>query len=75
MDPTYAVYTAGGTRIGRRIIVSLAEDHRTCRSDGIPKPARSDRRAPRTPFLNPASRQAALPCMRSGLSQREGGRA
>jgi hypothetical protein len=75
MDPSYAVYTVyatGSTRIGRRIIASLVDDHRTCRSDGIPKPARSDRRARRTPFLNSASRQAALSCVQSGLPQKEG---
>ena len=72
MDPAYAVYTAGGTRIGRRIIASLVEHQRTCRSDGTPKPARSNRRARRTPFLNPESHQA-LPCMPSGFPLRGGG--
>jgi len=74
MDLAYAVHTAASSRIGRKMIALLVEDHRTCPLDRVPKPARSKRRARRTPFLNPTSRQAR-PCMPSSFPEREGGRA
>ncbi len=73
MDPAYAVYTAGGTRIGRRILASLSGGDRM--SMAIPKPALSNRRARRTPFFNSRSRRATPPYVPSGFPQREGGRA
>lgn len=73
MDPTYAVYMAGGTRIGRRIIASLVDDHRTAAE--TLRPARTKRRARRAPFLNPPFRRTDPPCVPSGFPRREGGRA